>query len=191
MRSEPIPTVAEVDALHDQVNEASEALRKLGLLSELTPRPTLAALLPTLPEDIRRALIGADPTRWRPAIASALLLEERGRLVARVAEVNRKFDDVVAQAREAIEQLAVARRQLRVASAGVEDVWRWVGDGEDHPESMGCPVVMSAERLREFVAARARVAELEAERAVWRYLALPGIADATLEGIHAAKEGDE
>jgi hypothetical protein len=31
-------------------------------------------------------------------------------------------------------------------------VWVWGGDGQDHPESLTCPVLMSAEQLRELLA---------------------------------------
>ncbi len=44
------------------------------------------------------------------------------------------------------------RAQLRVVETGTEGVWRWQGDGEDHPESLSCPVVMSAETLRALLA---------------------------------------
>lgn len=39
------------------------------------------------------------------------------------------------------------------------DVWHWQGDGYDFPDSLVCPVVMSAETLRELIAARQPVGE--------------------------------
>lgn len=33
-----------------------------------------------------------------------------------------------------------------------EEVWYWQGDGADFPESLGCPVVMSADTLRQLLA---------------------------------------
>ncbi len=97
------------------------------------------------------------------SVESAYLREVRRvreREAKRTEEAKRKLDDAVEQALESIERERVTRAQLRVASAGVEDVWKWAGDGEDHPESLSCPVVMSAERLRDFVAAESALAAL-------------------------------
>lgn len=43
------------------------------------------------------------------------------------------------------------RQQLNIVKTNTEGVWRWQGDGDD-PESLSCPVVMSADTLRSFVA---------------------------------------
>lgn len=40
-------------------------------------------------------------------------------------------------------------RQLRQVEGG--EVWYWQGDGGDFPESLTCPVVISAETLREWI----------------------------------------
>lgn len=50
------------------------------------------------------------------------------------------------------------------------EVWHWQGDGHDFPESLVCPVVMSAETLRALLAARQPVGEAVA----WKYRA-PGV----------------
>lgn len=39
------------------------------------------------------------------------------------------------------------------------EVWHWQGDGHDFPESLVCPVIMSAETLRALLAARQPVGE--------------------------------
>ncbi|WP_353949808.1 hypothetical protein [Stenotrophomonas maltophilia] len=39
------------------------------------------------------------------------------------------------------------------------EVWHWQGDGQDFPESLVCPVIMSAETLRALLAARQPVGE--------------------------------
>lgn len=39
------------------------------------------------------------------------------------------------------------------------EVWHWQGDGHDFPESLACPVIMSAEALRALLAARQPVGE--------------------------------
>lgn len=106
--------------------------------------------------------------------------EERVRAVERRAELEGAWD-VVSVAREVLElweeaararakldlvarELAeeneVTRRlraELAVAATDVDGVWRWQGDGEDHLESLSCPVVMSADTLRSMLAEHARV----------------------------------
>ncbi len=42
------------------------------------------------------------------------------------------------------------------------EVWHWQGDGHDFPESLVCPVIMSAETLRALLAARQPVSEADA-----------------------------
>lgn len=89
----------------------------------------------------------------------------REQMGKRAEEAERKLSDVAALQTSMAADLDAARAQLRLVSAGTTDVWHWQGDGHDDPASLACPVVMSAATLREFVAARERVAELEAERA--------------------------
>ena len=79
---------------------------------------------------------------------------------ARADEAERKLSAVADLQRSTAADLNTARAQLRMVSAGPADVWRWQGDGHDDPASLSCPVVMSAETLRELVAARERVATL-------------------------------
>ena len=41
--------------------------------------------------------------------------------------------------------------------AGIGEVWHWQGDEYDHPQLLTCPVLMSADQVREFIAMRARL----------------------------------
>lgn len=41
----------------------------------------------------------------------------------------------------------------------IGNYWCWQGDGEDHPESLTCPVLVSADQVREWVAARSKAFE--------------------------------
>ncbi len=41
------------------------------------------------------------------------------------------------------------------------EVWHWQDDGEDHPESLTCPVAVSPDVVRRWVAAEAKLAVLE------------------------------
>lgn len=53
---------------------------------------------------------------------------------------------------QALDELAAARANVRIATASRDDVWFWQGDGHDDPESLSCPVVMSAATLRDLLA---------------------------------------
>lgn len=38
--------------------------------------------------------------------------------------------------------------------ASIGEVWHWQGDGEDHLESLTCPVLISADDMRELIGKR-------------------------------------
>ena len=67
---------------------------------------------------------------------------------SRVAELERKLTD--ARAAWSDEKLLneTLCAKLAIVATPTEGVWRWQGDGGDYPESLACPVVMSAETLR-------------------------------------------
>lgn len=46
-----------------------------------------------------------------------------------------------------------------------ENIWRWMGDGTDKPDSLCCPVLLTSNQLREFVARGAELDEARAELA--------------------------
>jgi hypothetical protein len=80
---------------------------------------------------------------------------------AKVQTLERKAEDVRVEyqklgARAAI--LEMSQRTIRVERDGV---WLWQGDGSDQPESLACPVVMSADTLRDLL--RNQVANADAE----------------------------
>lgn len=62
-------------------------------------------------------------------------------------KVREAFDEVAA----GLERERLQRADLAVVATETEGVWRWQGDGGDFPESLSCPVVMSAETLRELL----------------------------------------
>lgn len=50
------------------------------------------------------------------------------------------------------EELERENARLRLLLEGHEgDYWAWQGDGFDYPESLTCPVIMSANTLRELL----------------------------------------
>lgn len=64
----------------------------------------------------------------------------------------------VAMCRWAADEIDRLRRQVQALKAKDEaefgNYWAWQGDGEDYPDSLTCPVVMSANQLRELLARR-------------------------------------
>ncbi len=76
---------------------------------------------------------------------------------ARADELERKKANVIADWKRMEGERDRALAAVRAATAKRDDVWFWQGQG-DHPESLSCPVVMSADTLREMLA-RADAAE--------------------------------
>lgn len=71
---------------------------------------------------------------------------------------------------EHIKQLEAEVAELRAVKFrrfNNEDCWIYQCDGDDHMESLVCPVVMSAKQAMEFEKAQQRVAELERSRDAW------------------------
>lgn len=73
----------------------------------------------------------------------------------RIADLERELQE----ARDELKRALWHRDQWRDRANTVEaiergEVWYWQGDGEDHPESLTCPVIMKAHALREFLTAR-------------------------------------
>lgn len=52
---------------------------------------------------------------------------------------------------------------LAMVNAGFDGAWHWQGDGCDRPESLSCPVVMSADTLSEIIAAKDEACDLAAD----------------------------
>ncbi|HHA2674538.1 TPA: hypothetical protein ACOECQ_000596 [Stenotrophomonas maltophilia] len=97
--------------------------------------------------------LGCDPEQGGAEPILAAIAELREALAARqpVYEGHTWVSDyVLAGLRERAEMPL----QLRNG-----EVWHWQGDGHDFPESLVCPVVMSAETLRALLAARQPVGE--------------------------------
>jgi hypothetical protein len=69
-------------------------------------------------------------------------------LVAEVRRLLAKKDELGRELAAALERERLLRAGLAVVATDVDGVWRWQGDGYDHPESLSCPVVMSASTLR-------------------------------------------
>lgn len=105
----------------------------------------------------------AAQRKWRAAIVRMLVEEDNIEATRQVEAAREAWEESQAQ-------LADAKAKLAAVNAGREDVWFWQGDGQDHAESLTCPVVMQASTMRRFELA-AEVCELmvqHATAAAWK-----------------------
>lgn len=84
------------------------------------------------------------PPPWRAVTA----------LIAERDEARRKLTALAAEHRSLQAERDQLASDLRAVRTSTDGVWRWQGDGQDHPESLTCPVVMTAGTLRDILAAR-------------------------------------
>lgn len=138
----------------------------------------------------RAAFTGANAAWSRAVVLQEQAQDERAAAIASANEADRKLVSVADLQRSTAADLDAVRAQLRLVSAGPADVWRWQGDGHDDPASLACPVVMSPSTLREFVAAREMVAELEATNERLRKRASEHLDAAGLRTLYDALEDD-
>lgn len=94
---------------------------------------------------------------WVREVAS--LQRERDAVLRRAEEAEAKLEVLIVDQTLTLRERDRARAVAKLVTAKAGDVWFWQGGG-DHPESLvpACPVVMSAETLREMLA-RAEAAE--------------------------------
>jgi hypothetical protein len=74
-------------------------------------------------------------------------------LLAERDEATRKWHAIGDELKAEMATTEHLRAQLRVVHAGPDNVWRWQGQG-DEPQSLSCPVVMSADTLQSILAER-------------------------------------
>lgn len=75
------------------------------------------------------------------------------------ARAKQRLESCAAELKTALEEAADLRSKLALVRTPTDGVWYWTGNG-DHPESLVCPVVMTAEQLRGLVVADAALAHL-------------------------------
>jgi hypothetical protein len=80
------------------------------------------------------------------------------------SKIREKLREQVEAHKATIKERDEARASVRIAHAPSDAVWFWEGSDRDQPESLSCPVVMSAETLRGFVDLRERAEKAELER---------------------------
>jgi hypothetical protein len=83
--------------------------------------------------------------------------------VDRVAQLELKVRQISEEYKRELEAHRKSRAELAMVSTSFENVWRWQGDKGDHPESLSCPVVMSADTVRALVDGQADQRKLAAE----------------------------
>jgi hypothetical protein len=108
---------------------------------------------------MRGAFTGTDVPKYTPECV--VYKQERDALHRQVASLRDvKIADLEKRLRNVSEacdyhykQEAELRREQRfIHEIRNSAVWYWQGDGDDYPESLGCPVVMRPEHLRELLA---------------------------------------
>lgn len=92
------------------------------------------------------ALVGEVLTE-RDALRERLKIE-----LARGREVDSKLDNLAERFKLLEIENNERRRQLAAVKADRENVWVWRGGEENHPESLACPVVMTADTLQAILA---------------------------------------
>jgi hypothetical protein len=71
----------------------------------------------------------------------------------KIADLEKRLRNVSEACDYHYKQEAELRREQRfIHEIRNSAVWYWQGDGDDYPESLGCPVVMRPEHLRELLA---------------------------------------
>ncbi len=86
---------------------------------------------------------------------AATIREQAGEIARHKSKAAEAFREVAA----GLDRERDLRASLALVRTDTSGVWRWQGDGGDHPESLSCPVVMSADTLRGF---QAEIAALRA-----------------------------
>jgi hypothetical protein len=90
-----------------------------------------------------------------------------------IEKLENEVDDLVAVVKaleEEVERLREENNTLRRIPKG--EVWYYGDDGQDYPESLGCPVIMEPSILRRLLAAEAIVEPLEELLAPYTYVEL-------------------
>lgn len=85
------------------------------------------------------------------ASPEAAFLRARDEALKERDEARRKLDDLAERYKDLDAERERLRLELSAVSTPAAGVWFWQGEG-DRPESLSCPVVMSAEKLRELLA---------------------------------------
>ncbi|MFA6094182.1 MAG: hypothetical protein WC986_14685 [Elusimicrobiota bacterium] len=130
-----------------------DALRaEVLMLTSVEPQATIAALKAQL-EPLERALDEVkdqrEDLRVRLQASEAKLASALNAFVERDTAV-RKREDMAKELTQALEKVIALQGLPNQVKANVESVWVWQGQN-DQPESLACPVVMSAETCRKLV----------------------------------------
>jgi hypothetical protein len=169
-----------------------EAIERLRRFTVPGASSRLHELFPDVVEDLEHAIAAFDDAVGEPSAApsSSELARLNHRIreytasdadlakamddvnsVAHYAVPRHKVDAIVADLKRETDGRQEAERALSMVRQPAADVWFWEGGGADHPESLSCPVVMSADKLRELLgterSTRRSILLWLARRAAW------------------------
>lgn len=151
---------ASEDTLDDDIDLVTAGQRRLSIPQRRAWGRVAKAALSARKEIVLLRAEVADLERTRMDLARKVLDQAN-----ELAELERKIGWLADDIRQKDAALTEANANLRMVEMEPGLAWRWQGDGHDDPASLSCPVIMTAETLRGFVADRARVADLEAQLA--------------------------
>lgn len=122
---------------------------------------------------------------------AAILKDGQPLTIEQILDALRERDSLANKNAGLIQQCEIAERQrdehlskLRSLNHGdYSEAWHWMGDGNDHPESLCCPVLISAEDLNSIIAERdaalgreaALATHVEAAASIVREYEKPGL----------------
>ena len=147
---------ASKDTLDDDIDLVTAGQRRLSIPQRRAWGRVAKAALSARKEIVLLRAEVADLERTRMDLARKVLDQAN-----ELADLERKIGWLADDIRQKDAALTEANANLRMVEMEPGLAWRWQGDGYDDPASLACPVVMSAETLREFVAARDWSREVE------------------------------
>lgn len=130
------------------------------MTSETTPAPEVAQdiawSITQIKAQCSRVMAG-DSKRGGEAKALALFVFDE------LSDLETALSSTASQLAAAQQENERRKHQVEILLRERKDeVWIWQNDEEDHPESLTCPVLMSVEHVRAFVADRQRAEQAEA-----------------------------
>ena len=147
-----------INTLHNRSEAAEE--RAARSHAEAKHTEVTATLLETLAAWAEDTLIAKEALSVGLAECEYLRgrLDRLGQIVDTVerqrAHTERRLDLVSKEWLRMKDERDKALAIVRLVRMDVDDCWRWQGDGEDHHESLSCPVIMDSRTLRSILEER-------------------------------------
>lgn len=146
-RAEALDDVRKVSELHDEARDLlTAALNGANRYAEE------AARLETERDEALKRVAMLERAAVLPPVSVDLIAEKNRDLAAMTRdrdEARHKLDTLAEQYKALEAENEERRRQLAAVKTDTDNVWRWEPGGDNKPESLACPVVMTADTLLE------------------------------------------